>query len=119
MCEIKMVKKKTPSKKELEDILWKEEYKAMWKRIHKEQNDPDGEVQKKIRREQYYVDNMTLDSRSASVVGKEEGEHWWRFAPQAVKYRAELNGYLDGFTFLVVAYMTLWFGIALWFLLKL
>ncbi len=95
MCEDAMVKKRSRkmySAKELtidklEQIVWNEKYKADWKDIEKRQNDPNGNIKQREDREQYYVDNMTLDSRSASIVGKEQGEHYWRFAPQMIEYR--------------------------------
>jgi hypothetical protein len=103
---------------ELKDILWKEQYEAKCKDIEKQQNDPNGEIQQRKDREQFYVDNMTLDSRSMSIVGKEQGEFWWRFAPQAEEYRNELNNVVTLFNVFTICFMTLWLSIALLFLLQ-
>ena len=100
--------------KELEDILYKEKIKEIKARV----NDPNGNVRQEEDRVQYYVDNMTLDSRSASIVGKEQGEHWWAFAPQAQKYRADLAKLENIFLFIIGGYMAFWIGIAFWFLLQ-
>jgi|TARA_R110002110_G_scaffold388902_2_gene601104 hypothetical protein len=99
---------------ELKDILYQEE----WNDIERRQTDPNGNIKQREDREQYYVDNLTLDSRSASVVGKEQGEHYWQFAPQMQEYREELNDIENMFNQFAVGFMLFFLGIALWFITK-
>ena len=103
---------------ELRDVLRKEKDKADWKRRRKEQKDPNGAVQQKKKREQYYVDNLSWDSRPISLIGKEQGEHWWRFAPQAQKYKAGLIELENVFLVFCIAWIAFWTGIGFLFLLQ-
>ena len=102
------------SKEKLEHILFEEK----WNDIERRQNDPNGNIKQREDREQYYVYNMTLDSRSASVVGKEQGEHYWLSAPQMQEYREELADVENMFNQFAVGYLLFFLSIAIWFVIR-
>ena len=98
--------------KELEDILYEED----WKRIIKSQKDPNGAVQQRKDREQRLVDNVGFDSRPITVIAKEEADMWWRYASGPQQYRKELAEAYDTFAMLMFGYMCFWLSIAFYFL---
>jgi len=103
------------SVEELEDVLWKEKYKASRKETKKQYKKSRQKIEE---RQQYYVDNLSSlgDNRSISVIGNEQGEHFWRSAPQMVEYRNGLTTIENAWWWVCMIYMSFWLAIpiSLW-----
>ena len=99
----------------LEDILWKERYKASREETIKQSEKRRKEIEEK---QQYYVDNLSSigDKRSISVIANEQAEHYWRSAPQMHSYRKELQRTENIWIWICGIGMSFWLSIALYFL---
>ena len=133
MCEDAMVKIKKRNRKsyspeeltesKLRSILLNEKIDAEYKDIRKRHKDPNGNCRQKEEKEQRYVDacgphRSAFDKRPISIIANEEVEDWWRFAPQAIKYRATLNESVEAWQFLLWGYMLFWVSLAVAFIYR-